>query len=55
MEIGKTFCGRTDGRTDGRTHLSSNLLGHRRGDDLIMLMIRYVTLCPHSRYPRVVQ
>jgi len=20
-----------------------------------MLMIRYVTLCPHSRYPRVVQ
>ena len=30
MEIGKTFCG----RTDGRTHLSSNLLGHRRGDDL---------------------
>jgi len=37
MEIGKTFCGRTDGRTDGRTHLSSNLLGHRRGDDLIKL------------------
>jgi len=37
MEIGKTFCGRTDGRTDGRTHLSSNLLGHRRGDDLKML------------------
>jgi len=36
MEIGKTFCGRTDGRTDGRTHLSSNLLGHRRGDDLII-------------------
>ena len=36
MEIGKTFCGRTDGRTDGRTHLSSNLLGHRRGDDLKM-------------------
>jgi len=34
MEIGKTFCGRTDGRTEGRTHLSSNLLGHRRGDDL---------------------
>jgi len=34
MEIGKTFCGRTDGRTYGRTHLSSNLLGHRRGDDL---------------------
>ena len=38
MEIGKTFCGRTDGRTDGRTegrtHLNSNLLGHRRGDDL---------------------
>ena len=28
---------RTDGRTDGRTHLSSNLLGHRRGDDLIKL------------------
>ena len=26
---------RTDVRTDGRTHLSSNLLGHRRGDDLI--------------------
>ena len=38
MEIGKTFCGRTDGRTDGRTHLSSNLLGHRRGDDLKMEM-----------------
>jgi len=37
MEIGKTFCGRTDGRTDGRTHLSSNLLGHRRGDDLTRL------------------
>ena len=36
MKIGKTFCGRTDGRTDGRTHLSSNLLGHRRGDDLKM-------------------
>ena len=36
MEIGKTFCGRTHGRTDGRTHLSSNLLGHRRGDDLKM-------------------
>ena len=33
MEIGKTFCG----RTDGRTHLSSNLLGHRRGDDLKIL------------------
>jgi len=32
MEIGITFCG----RTDGRTHLSSNLLGHRGGecDDL---------------------
>jgi len=30
MEIGKTFCG----RTDGRTHLSSNLLSHRLGDDL---------------------
>ena len=28
--------GRTDVRTDGRTHLSSNLLGHRRGDDLKM-------------------
>ena len=27
---------RTDVRTDGRTHLSSNLLGHRRGDDLKM-------------------
>ena len=27
---------RTDGRTEGRTHLSSNLLGHRRGDDLII-------------------
>jgi len=39
MEIGKTFCGRTDGRTDGRTHLSSNLLGHRRGDDLKILLI----------------
>jgi len=33
MEIGKTFCG----RTDGRTHLSSNLLDHRRGDDLMNL------------------
>ena len=39
MEIGKTFCGRTDGRTDGRTHLSSNLLGHRRGDDLKIFVI----------------
>jgi len=43
MEIGKTFCGRTDGRTDrrtdGRTHLSSNLLGHRRGDDLKMVTV----------------
>jgi len=29
---------RTDVRTDGRTHLSSNLLGHRRGDDLIKLI-----------------
>ena len=35
MEIGKTFSGRADGCTDGRTHLSSNLLGHRRGDDLV--------------------
>jgi len=35
MEIGKTFCG----RTDGRTHLSSNLLGHRRGDDLKINML----------------
>jgi len=26
---------RTYGRMYGRTHLSSNLLGHRRGDDLI--------------------
>jgi len=34
MEIEKTFCG----RTDGRTHLSSNLLGHRRGDDLKTVM-----------------
>ena len=40
MEIGKKLFvdvrtyGRTDGRTDGRTHLSSNLLGHRQGDDL---------------------
>ena len=32
--------GRTDVRTDGRTHLSSNLLGHRRGDDLITLRIQ---------------
>jgi len=24
---------------DGRTHLSSNLLGHRRGDDLIIRKI----------------
>ena len=30
--------GRTYGRTDGRTHLSSNLLGHRRGDDLIRVL-----------------
>jgi len=36
MEIGKTFCG----RTDGRTHLSFNLLGHRRGDDLKMNLSR---------------
>jgi len=28
--------GRTYGRTDGRTHLSSNLLGDRRSDDLKM-------------------
>jgi len=41
MEIGKTFCG----RTDGRTHLSSNLLGHRRGDDLIKIRLAY---CPTS-------
>jgi len=27
---------RTYGRMDGRTHLSSNLLGHRLGDDLKM-------------------
>ena len=31
----------TYGRTDGRTHLSSNLLGHRRGDDL---KIEYVSV-----------
>ena len=37
----KTFCGRTDGRTDGRTHLSSNLLGHRRGDDLKINATKY--------------
>jgi len=34
MEIEETFCGRMDGQTDERTHLSSNLLGLRRGDDL---------------------
>jgi len=55
MEIGKTFCGRTDGRTEGRTHLSSNLLGHRRGDDLktgrltleappVLVPVRYTVL-----------
>ena len=38
MEIGKTFCG----RTDGRTHLSSNLLGHRRGDDLKIVKQQYL-------------
>ena len=26
-----------------------------RTETYIMLMIRYVTLCPHSWYPRVVQ
>jgi len=31
MEIGKTFCGRTDRRTDTPEFI---LLGHRRGDDL---------------------
>jgi len=48
MEIGKTFCGRTDVRTDGRTHLSSNLLGHRRGDDLIKIKVwsRYIIKVP---------
>ena len=39
----------TYGRTDGRTHLSSNLLGHRRGDDL-KIYIQYNTIqynyCP---------
>ena len=30
----------TYGRTYGRTHLSSNLLGHRRGDDLKTEMLR---------------
>jgi len=30
--------GRADVWTDGRTHLSSNLLGHRRGDDLIKIV-----------------
>jgi len=29
MEIGKTFCGRTDGWTDGHTSVL-----HRQGDDL---------------------
>ena len=46
MEIGKTFCGRTDGRTDvrpyGWTHLSSNLLGHRRGDDLMNIELTFL-------------
>ena len=36
--------GRTDGRTDGWTHLSSNLLGHRRGDDLKMGRNHYCTV-----------
>jgi len=34
---------RTEVRTDGRTHLSSNLLGHRRGDDL-----KTETTSPHE-------
>ena len=28
-----------DVRTDGRAYLSSNLLGHRRGDDLIKINV----------------
>jgi len=35
-----------DVRTDGRTHLSSNLLGHRRGDDLKIT----VTITCYSGY-----
>jgi len=35
MEIGKTFCGRTDGRTD--TPEFQSTIGHRRGDDLIKI------------------
>ena len=52
MEIGKTFCGRTDVRTDGRTHLSSNLLGHRRGDDLKFESVqrRFTKRFPCCRY-----
>ena len=41
MEIGKTLW--TYGRTDG--HLSSNLLGHRLGDDLkIKLLLSLVAI-----------
>jgi len=42
MEIGKTFCGRTDG------HLSSNLLGHRRGDDLKIVKLQYILHMSHN-------
>jgi len=42
----------TDGRTDGRTaHLSSNLLGHRRGDDLkIMHFIKTAELAAYAMH-----
>jgi len=39
MEIGNTFCGRTDGRTEARTHLSSNLLGHDLKIGLLKVVI----------------
>jgi len=33
-----------DVRTDGRTHLSSNRLGHRRGDDLKIVRSTFLAL-----------
>jgi len=40
-----------DVRTYGRTHLSSNLLGHRRGDDLIKINKKYQINTTTELYP----